>query len=107
MIKLEEWEEEIVKDLENLMRDKSVLTSKFDAEQLVRIKKTAFLIKHLQISTAWVIFEYGGKKIKLTDIDELPMWDIKSTVFSEIMSQPEFDFAWKQFCRDWKLEQLI
>lgn len=107
MIKLEEWELELVKDLDNLMNDKSVLTFKFEPDKLLRIKKNAFLIKNLEIGTSWVIFKYSGRQIKLSDLDELPMWDIKTTVFSEIMSQPEFAAAWLQFERDYKLEKLI
>lgn len=105
MIKLEEWELELVKDLDNLMNDKSVLTFKFTPDELLRIKKWAFLIKHLEIGASWVI--YPGGQIKLSNLDELPMWDIKTTVFGEIMSQPEFAAAWLQFERDYKLEKLI
>lgn len=107
MIKIEEWELELVKDLDNLMNDKSVLTFKFKPDELIRIKKQAFLIKHLEIGASWVIFKYSGKQIKLSDLDELPMWDIKTTVFSEIMNMPEFAAAWLQFERDYKLEKLI
>ena len=107
MIKLEEWELELVKDLDNLMNDKSVLTFKFEPDKLLHIKKNAFLIKHLEIGASWVIFKYSGKQIKLSNLDELPMWDIKTTVFGEIMSQSEFASAWLQFERDYKLEKLI
>ena len=107
MIKLEEWELELVKDLDNLMNDKSVLTFKFAPDELLRIKKWTFLIKHPEIGPHWVIFKYPSGQIKLSDLDELPMWDIKTTVFSEIMNMPEFNSAWLQFERDYKLEKLI
>jgi len=94
----------------------NILDGKFDdnfsEEQLKMMLEMSFLYNHITFESDSVLFEYGGQKVKVSNINQLihsqPFGiSDEDQIFSTIKSQEEFKSSYASFLRDKKIDDIL
>jgi hypothetical protein len=109
MLELSKTNQLIKEDLDKYI--KGAYDAHISPEQVQMALELSFLFNHISADVDTIIFEYSGVRVKINNIYELSLQiapeHVEDTIIYQLKSTTEFQSAFLQFKRDYKIKQIL
>jgi hypothetical protein len=109
MLELSKTNQLIKEDLDKII--KGAYDAHLSPEQVQMALELSFLFNHISADVDTIIFEYSGVRVKINNIYELSLQiapeHVEDTIIYQLKSTTEFQSAFLQFKRDYKIKQIL
>jgi len=109
MLELSKTNQLIKEDLDKII--KGAYDAHLSPEQVQMALELSFLFNHISADLDTITLEYGGVRVKLNNIYELSLQispeHVEDTIIYQLKSTTEFQSAFLQFKRDYKIKQIL
>ncbi len=105
MIQFNDVDKKIKEDIDD------IFSGEYDEfiPEIENLKKLSFMYNHLELEDNCLIFRYGEVILKASFSDDLFMtqFSAQEHICYHIQTMPEFESAYKIFCRDYKINGIL
>jgi len=109
MLELSKTNQLIKEDLDKII--KGAYDAHLSPEQVQMALELSFLFNHISADVDTITFKYNGVRVKFDNIYELSMSiapeHAEDTIIHQLKSTTEFQSAFLQFKRDYKIKQIL
>ena len=109
MLELSKTNQLIKEDLDKII--KGAYDAHLSPEQVQMALELSFLFNHISADVDTIIFEYSGVKVKFSNIYEFSLGiapdNLEEMIIYNLRTSGEFQSAFLQFKRDYKIKQIL